>query len=229
MTEVEQKIKDYFLNYEPIWCAISQSTTAKLSKHLVTTHYKKNDIIYREGTFPRGLYIIKSGIAKLHFINADGKEQIVYMLNKNEMYGYRSLFTESPSLFYITAITNCEIDVIDKDNFLKTIRESQDLNAYFMKILALEFRVLFNKFTFFTLRPITEKIALSLLILAHKFSDTNPKTIKFPKGEIACYAGTILETLSRQLKHLTKIGAIKNNGRIITIENETLLFEIANL
>ncbi len=229
MTEVEQKIRDYFLDYEPIWRAISQSTTAKLRGHLVTTHYKKNDIIYREGTFPRGLYIIKSGIAKLHYINADGKEQIVYMLNMNEMYGYRSLFTELSSLFYITAVTNCEIEVIDKDNFLQKIRESQDLNAYFLKILALEFRVLFHKFTFFTLRPTPEKIALSLLILAYKFSDTNPKTIKFSKGEIASYAGTILETLSRQLKHLAEIGAIKNSGRIITIENETLLFEIANL
>ena len=69
MTESGKEIEKYIFTYDSIWNSISPSTSNKLRDRLTVTTFKKNEILYREGIFPRGLYILKSGIAKLQFVN----------------------------------------------------------------------------------------------------------------------------------------------------------------
>lgn len=231
MTENNNEIKNYYLNQESIWNFISVETANKLRLHSSIVHFKKNEILYSEGNYPKGLYIIKEGIAKLQYLNNEGKEQIIYLLGKNEMYGYRSLILNHVSYINVTAITNCEIEIIEKTTFLNLLEDSKELNTYLMRVFARETIILFHKISFFTQRPITERIALTLLILAYKFNnpEIEKKQLDFPKSDIANYAGTILETFSRQLKILKTKGIIKTIKSRIIIENEAQLIEIANL
>lgn len=231
MTENYTEIKNYYLNQESIWNFISVETTEKLREHSSIVHYKKNEILYSEGNFPKGLYIIKEGVAKLQYLNNDGKEQIIYLLGKNEMYGYRSLILNHESYINVTAITNCDVEIIEKTTFLNLLEASKELNTYLLRVFARETIILFHKISFFTQRPIVERIALTLLILAYKFStpETEKKQIDFPKTDIANFAGTILETFSRQLKKLRTMGIVKTIKSRIIIENEAQLIEIANI
>lgn len=231
MTNTSNEIKNYYLNQASIWASISAETAAKLREHVTTSRYKKNDILYNEGFFPKGLYIVKSGIAKLQYINNEGKQQIIYILKENEMYGYRSLVLNNHSYINVTAITDCEIEIIEKNSFLNLLEESKELNNYLMKIFAKETIILFHKISFFTQKPTNERIALTLLILAYKFNKFNngKKCIEFPKREIANFAGTILETCSRQLKILKDNAVINTVKKQIIIENEIELLKLANL
>lgn len=231
MTESEKEIEKYIFTYASIWNSISSSTLNKLRERLTLSSFKKGDILYREGIFPRGLYIIKSGIAKLQFVNSDGQEQILHMIKENEMFGYRSLISKAPSFVYITAVTDCEIELIDKDVFLLTLQNSKDLNSYIMNLFSKELSVFYYKMTYFTLRPVNERIALTLLILAYKFQAPNSteKSISFSKSDIASFAGTIIETLSRQLRILIENEIIQTDGRKIIITDVKKLIHIANL
>lgn len=204
MIQIAEELKNYFFNHDSLWDSVPNDIIKKLREHITTAHFKKNEMLYREGLFPKGLYIVKSGIAKLQYINNDGKEQIIYMLKENEMYGYRSLVANNNSFINITALTDLEIEIIEKNTFLNLLNESKELNTYLMKIFARETVILFHKISFFTQRPTAERIALTILILAYKFNpnDTVNKRISFQKSDIANYAGTILETFSRQLRIL---------------------------
>jgi CRP-like cAMP-binding protein len=231
MTESGKEIEKYIFTYDSIWNSISPSTSNKLRDRLTVTTFKKNEILYREGIFPRGLYILKSGIAKLQFVNSDGQEQIIHMIKEYEMFGYRSLISKAPSFAYITAVTDCEVELVDKDIFLQTLQSSKDLNAYIMNLFSKELSVFYYKMTYFTLRPVNERIALTLLILAYKFQSTSKseKSIVFSKSDIASFAGTIIETLSRQLRILIENNIITTDGRKIIITDLKKLIQLANL
>ncbi len=231
MTEIEKEIANYYLIPELIWDKIPIDTVEKMRENLTVANFKKDEQIYTEGFHPRGLYIVKKGIAKQFLISNEGKEQIIYMLKPGNMFGYRSIVCNNASFLHVTAIQDCEIEIIGKDTFVKYFNESNEIKLFFLNYFGMEFRVLFNKISFFATKPVTERVALTLLILNQKFEIyTNDKNgITFTRTDLACFAGTINETLSRQLTILEKEDIIELRGRAILIKDKERLFKIANI
>ena len=64
--------------------------TAHKSEHV----YKKNDILFREGTYPSGIFFINKGKVKKYKVDRDGKEQIIYLANTAELIGYHAVLSE---------------------------------------------------------------------------------------------------------------------------------------
>jgi CRP-like cAMP-binding protein len=152
-------------------------------------------------------------------------------MTKDEIFGYRPILCNDDSPVFISAIQDCEIEMIDKEVFISKLHQSLELNTLFLHYFGNEFRVLCNKISFFSLKPVNERVALTLLILSQKFSHSGDKNkiMDFSRKEIANYAGTIIETLSRQLKILSEMNAIKIKGRKITLTDTDLLFKKANI
>ena len=231
MTSLEHEVAKYYFKPKPFWDDIPTPVHDELKAHSVTTGIKKGGVVYTEGTYPKGLYILTKGIAKLYTLNHLGQEQIIYMLGKNEMFGYRSIACNNNSIIYITAIEDCEIELIDRDTFVTQLFSSTELNKVFMNYFGEEFRILYQKISVFGLKPVTERFALTLLILNQKFNayTEGPQIVRFMKKDIANYAGMAIETLSRQLNHLRALGAVENRGGNIILKDLDVLFKIANI
>ncbi len=230
MESKRAEIARYFFKQDAFWENIPQPVYDALKAHSTITKVKKGEMIYSEGTYPKGLYIIAKGIAKLYVMNNMGKEQIIYMLSKNEMFGYRSIVCNNNSVIFITAITECEIELIDREVFLYHLFNSIELNKVFMNYFGEEFRILYNKISFFSLKPVEERVALTLLVLDQKFNDhSNEHTLSISRTDLANYAGITIETFSRQLRKLKDRKAVITNGRKITLINFEALFKIANI
>lgn len=76
-----------------------------------------------------------------------------------------------------------------------------------------------------------ERVALTLLALNQKFNEPGKKSkgVYFSRKDVANCSGTIIETLSRQLKILSKEKIVKVDGRNIFILDKERLFKIANI
>lgn len=230
MNKIEIEIAKYFFSSNDFWDHMPLSVYKSLKADSTTVKYKKNEIMYREGNYPKGLYIIKKGLAKLSIVNSDGREQIIYLLQKNDFYGYRSLINQSSTIFFITALEDCEVEIINKEIFLTQLHESLVLNKLLLNHIGNEYKVLMHKIAFFTLKPVNERIALTLLVLDLKFKSAKKnKNELISKADIANFAGTIPETLSRQLKILKDQGIIAVAGRKINILKTEQLIEWANI
>lgn len=231
MESKKAEIARYYFKQAAFWDNIPQPVYNAFKAHSTITKVKKGEMIYSEGTYPKGLYIISKGIAKLYVMNNMGKEQIIYMLAKNEMFGYRSIVCNNNSVIFITAITDCEIELIDRETFLYHLFNSTELNKVFMNYFGEEFRILYNKISFFSLKPVEERVALTLLVLDHKINDDEgaEHTLSISRTDLANYAGITIETFSRQLRKLKDLKAIITNGRKITLIDYEILFKMANI
>lgn len=230
MQSIETEIARYYNRPKAFWTQIPKYVQDEFREHAITITVKRNGAIYNEGNYPKGLYILKKGIARMYVMNQLGEEQTIYMMTVNEMFGYRSVLCRDESPVFITAIEDCEIEMISRDVFMTQLNKSIELNTLFLEYFGSEFRVLCNKISFFALKPVEERVALSLLILNQKFRhDSSDRIVRFSRKEIANYAGTIAETLSRQLKALLDIGAISIKGRTIMLTDTRLLYNRANI
>lgn len=231
MENRKAEISKYYFKPVSFWDNIPPAVSEIFKAHSTVTKVKKGDLIYSEGTYPKGLYIISKGIAKLYVMNNMGKEQIIYILAKNEMFGYRSIVCNNNSVIFIAAMEDCEVELIDREIFLQQLFSSTELNKLFMNYFGEEFRILYNKISFFSLKPVNERIALTLLVLNQKINSYEKKenSLNISRTDLANYAGVTLETFSRQLRVLKDKKAVTTKGRKIILMNMDLLFTIANI
>lgn len=227
----QAELHKYFFRPPPFWERLPEAVWAEIKATIRPQAYAKKTLIYSEGIHPRGLYIMRKGRAKVFIIDSEGVEQIIYFLGKDEVFGHRSIVCDEPSPVFVEAIDDCAVDCIPRHDFERFLRESPELNAAFLYNLGHEFRVFVNKISWFAQKPVSERVALALLVLHEKFNE-HPHyvmVLNFTREDLASYIGTATESLIRQLKILKEARAIIIRGRKIIIEETDLLWERARM
>lgn len=227
----QAELRKYFFKPPLFWESLPPAVWNELNDLSRPQVFAKKTLIYSEGAYPRGLYIIRKGRVKVYIINNEGAEQIIYFLGKDEVFGHRSIVCDEPSPVFIETMDDCTVDCIPRQHFERLLRESPELNAAFLYYLGHEFRIFVNKISVFAQKPVAERVALALLVLNEKFNE-HPHyvmVLNFSRDDLASYIGTATENLIRQLKLLKEARAIMIRGRKIIIEETDLLWERARL
>ncbi len=227
----QTELRKYFFKPYPFWEALPTDVWEEMRTLSIEQTYPKKTLIYSEGSSPRSLYLIRKGRVKVFIINNEGAEQIIYFLGKDEVFGHRSIVCDEPSPVFVQAIDNCTLDCIPRYHFEDFLRKSPELNASFLYYLGHEFRVFVNKISVFAQKPVSERVALALLVLNEKFNDPprGVMVLHFTREDLASYIGTATESFIRQLKSLKEAGAISIKGRKIFLEDPDLLLERARI
>lgn len=230
---MKSELENYYFKPDSLWKSVPKTVHDQLKSGSTVSRSKKGDMIYSEGAFPKGLYIINKGSAKLFVINNDGREQIIFILSENELFGHRPILGNDHSPVFVSALEDCEIEMIGKDIFLSCINKYHKLSSLFLHYYGNEFRILCNRTSFFTLKTVTQRVSLVLLILNEKFKDrTQNNWIGFAPvshKEMANYSGVAFETFSRELRKLREKGIIHIKGWNIKIINLESLMRMADI
>src|SRR5215831_4135304 len=97
-----------------------------LKDHIVKS-YKKGEIIIFQGEAPRASYVIKKGVIKIYNLSAGGDEKPVGFQTENEIFPSPWTFYRAPSaLYYYEALTDLELYLIPRDEFLEFIKKNPD-------------------------------------------------------------------------------------------------------
>lgn len=190
-------------------------------KRLVRREYKKGATVFKEGSFSKGVYIVRKGKVKVYQTSPDGKQAIVYFYSKGEYFGYRPLLSDEPNPVSAVAVDNCVISFLSRDVFLSLLEDSETFARQMLINLSREFSVWINKLTVFSQYGVRERVALSLLILGRVYMGTqssqNKMTLTISREDLAGFVGTAKETLVRMLRHFKDEKIISSKGSKIVI------------
>lgn len=199
-------------------------TIQKIYSKYRTTKYKKGDIILMQNIVPDSAYAIKNGIIRVYTTtSAECDERSISFVTKNEVFPICWLFSKTEAtLFYYIAHTDCELYVIDKDNFLKDIVESPSasyalldhtINDYVTKALqitALEqpraIDKILHTFNYFSLRYGRQLI-----------QDVVRITIPLTQKDIASFCGMARETVATELSKVRNKNIISSKNKFYTV------------
>lgn len=194
--------------------------------------FKKNDTIFREGSYPSGIFYIVRGKVKKYKVDNDGKEQIVYIANTGQLIGYHAILSEDRYPDSATAIEECTVTFIPKEDFLKALDYSPVLNNRLLKTLSHEFAVLANSLTMFAQKTVRERLALQLIVIREKYKtndvDDLPIEINISREDLASFVGTARENVVRVLAQFKEDNILETKGRKIIIKDVDKLIAIAN-
>lgn len=233
MQSIDFPFDKFNFNSSSILEGLPESDLALLNKNMVTHTYRKGESLFREGSYPTGIYYIKKGKVKKYKTDNDGSEQIFYIYKKGEVLGYHALISEEKYVDTASTLEESTISFIPKDDFLLAVQTSSVLSNRLLKVMSHEFGVLVNSLTVFAQKTVRERLALSLLILRDKYKkenqDDKPVELDLSRDDLSKFVGTARETLVRLLHDFKEDGLIETNGRKIILKKPLELSKIANL
>jgi CRP-like cAMP-binding protein len=191
---------------------------------LTRKEYLKGEILFKEKSYSKGIYILRKGKIKIYQTNHDGKQSIVYIYKKGDYFGYRPLLAEEPNPVTAMALDNCVVSFITKEVFLKVLSKSPSK----------EFSVWINKMTIFSQYGVKERVALSLLILNQVYNrsedETKSAVITINRDDFSGFVGTAKETLVRMLRFFKDEKIIETKGtKIIILKYQALLNTVSEM
>jgi len=192
-----------------------------LVSHQSDQEYHKGEVIFREGTVPAGIFIVKKGKVKKYKTDRIGKEQIIYVANEGELIGYHAVLSGERYPDSAAALETTLLSFIPGEDFMEILNRSPNFTHRLLKALSHEFTVLTNSISVFAQRTATERLAIALIVLREKFKDVNAEKkdtdLNISRADLANMAGIAQENVIRLLKEFKDEGILSTEGRKIRI------------
>lgn len=170
--------------------------------------FKRNQIIYHEGDFPKNLYFVKSGIVGLFHISEEGKETFLRVFGKDEIFGHRSYFAEEPYHASSVALTPVTLAVISAEECNRICNDHPSLIKNIASTMAKDLGKAELRMAGLLDKTAHKRISESLVYLKLKHPD-----YVWTRKEIGEYSGSTFETVARVMTILEKKGLIEKSGR----------------
>ena len=217
---------------ESIMTGLSETDLQLLTAHKTEKVYRRGEIIYREGAYPAGIFFITKGKVKKYKVDKTGKEQIIQVITTGNLMGYHAVLSENRYPISASALEESLVAFIAKEDFLKALQQSEELNKKLLKTLSTEFAVFANSVSLFMKNSVRERLA-SRLILLHEIyradqEEGAPVEINMSRDDLANIVGAARENIVKELTELKESGIIKTKGRKITLKDINRLISISN-
>ena len=97
-------------------------------------HYKRGDVLYREGNRISGFYCIHKGIIKVFKTGFDGKEQIIRFAKPGEIIAYRSVLSNEPACTSAKVIEDCQVCFIPTEILITLIKSNPSFSLELLRL-----------------------------------------------------------------------------------------------
>ncbi len=189
---------------------------SKVNGGRTISNYRRNQIVYAQGDPADCVFYIQSGKVKKIVISEQGKEAVVGLFGTDDFFGEGCLGGETLRLATASAMTECVIVRLPKENIVRVIHEEPAFAELFIAhLLHRNSRVeedlvdqLFNSSE--------KRLARTLLLLANfgKEGEPEPVLAKISQETLAEMIGTTRSRVSVFMNKFRELGLIEYNGRI---------------
>lgn len=195
-------------------------------------HYRKGEMIFKEGEKPVGLISLSSGKVKVFKEGVGGREQILRMVRPSGLLGYRSLFAGMNYSASAITLEDSTICIIEKDAFLGLIKNSPTLSLSIIKMMSNELGFSNSRTVSLTQKHIRGRLAESLIVLRDTYGfESDGMTIKayLSREDIANLSNMTTSNAIRTLSTFATEEVISIDGRKIKILDPNRLERISEL
>ncbi len=193
--------------------------------------FKKKDVIYNEGSYPNGVYLVLKGKVKTFKTNDQGKEFITSLYKEGDFFSYADLLEGATYTESAAALEDTEVTVIPKDDFYSLIYKNSEVAKRFIKLLANDLIEKEGQLLKLAYNSVRKRVAESLIQLVKRYSD-QPGNASFQmaisREDVANMSGTSTETAIRTLSDFKEEKLVEIKGSTITILDPEKLERLKN-
>ncbi len=208
----------------PYFSSLSPERLEALAGHAICRQFATGEMLIVQGEPSSGLWIIETGHVKVFRLNADGREYIMRLPGPGESFNDIPALDNGPNAASVVALSDTTAWSLPAPVLEAELRTNPHLAMDVIHLLTHRVRVLVQQVEDLALCSVTARLARFLLERMDTDSLNHPA---ITRATIAAFLATTPETVSRGLRTLEKIGAIRFDRHEIIIERDDLLRSVA--
>jgi len=181
--------------------------------------------IFAKGDPGTGLMGVLAGTVKISVPSADGRDIVLNIIREGEIFGEIALLDGCPRTADASAMTDCELMVIERRDFIPFLSSHPELMMKIIEILCARLRRTSEQVQELTFLDLPASLAKALLRLIDEAESTRKVTIT--QREISQIIGRSRESTNKQLRAWAKEGLIRLERGAITVLQRERLAEVA--
>ncbi|HEX2241011.1 MAG TPA: Crp/Fnr family transcriptional regulator [Actinomycetota bacterium] len=214
----------------PILSALSDDARTTLLSTGVERRWRRGSVLFLTGDSPERLYLVGDGIVKLARRNSDGRELIISLAAAGELVGELAAFETLPHDVDAIAATPVRALSLDAQCFRRVMAREPAALRGFVADLGRRYRALAACVHERGTATVPARLASRLLEMALLFGRADDDALEFEiplrQTDIASFAGTSRESVSKTLKRFEAQGLVRCRGRTLRIVRPAALEKI---
>ena len=210
-----------FLKSIPYLNGLGGEQIAGLAKEVIELSFTKGQVIFLEGEPCRGLYVVRSGQARLFKASPEGREQVLLIARPGEAFNIVPVFDGGDNPSSASALSSSIVYLIPKEALLSLVADCPAA-LLFLKLMAGRLRHLTSVVEGLSFRSVVGRLAKLLLDMA--VTEDGPAPVRqLTQDEMASVVGSVRDVIGRALKRMQTAGAIRiERNRILVISPDVL-------
>ena len=217
--------------HKSVFCAVKDPLLSEIDYPRQLKYLKKGETLFSEGRYPKGVYCLYSGKMKVHFMDDNGKEQIVRLTKEGDVIGYRSLIAGERYAASATAIEPVSCCFFPEETLNKIMAEHPEVMRNMMKTLATDLHRAERQVLEMAYHGSKTRLAGVLITLIESYGtdETGILNVTLTRREMGALAGIATETAIRLLIDFQKENYVEFVGRKLRIVNQKELTSLSKV
>ena len=215
-----------------LWELLSSEEQDFLMDNIKITCPHRNETIYKANEHPRYLMCLLEGKVKIHMDGVGGRDQIIRLINRKGIFGFRAAFADEKYINAASAFEDSVICMIPINIIKKLIAGNTSLAVYFIKQLSTMLGVADMRTVNLTQKHIRARLAESLLSIKEKYGvakDESTLNISMSREDLANLSNMTTSNAIRTLSSFAQEKIIAIDGKKIKIVDYEKLHNISEM
>jgi CRP-like cAMP-binding protein len=216
-----------FLRHHPLFREFSSSVIEEFASHMRRRAVSRGTTIFSKGEAGTGLFGVIGGAVKISVLSAEGKELVINIIQPGEIFGEIALLDGGPRTANATAVSDCQLFVLERRDFIPLLQRQPDIAVKFIEILCRRLRRTSGQLEDAIFLDLPSRLAKTLLQLGHAAGKPDAaRRLAITQRDIGQMIGVSRESINKQLRDWAERGWIRLERGAITILKPNLLAEV---
>jgi CRP/FNR family cyclic AMP-dependent transcriptional regulator len=209
-TKQQARDKLSLLRSHPLFRDLAPAVIEHLGSYMKTRRVARGTTIFAKGDPGTGLMGVLAGAVKVSVASADGKDIVLNVFREGDIFGEIALLDGRPRTADAAAMSDCELIVIERRDFVPFLSSQPDVMLKFIEILCSRLRRTSEQVQDITFLNLPTRLAKTLLQLtAGVQGAATPSKATITQREISQMIGMSRESTNKQLRAWAKRGWIR--------------------
>jgi CRP-like cAMP-binding protein len=198
-----------------------------LGSYMQRRKLARGSTIFEKDDPGTGMMGILSGSVKISVPSADGRDIVLNIMHEGDIFGEIALLDGHPRTADAIAMTDCELMVIERRDFIPFLRSQPELAIEIIKMLCSRLRRTTDQVQDLSFLNLPTRLAKALLRLSDPQASHPSRKIAITQREISQIIGRSRESTNKQLSVWAKRGWIRLQRGAVTVLSRDKIAQVA--
>ena len=192
--------KHAILRGHPLFGHLGAEAIDRLASYSHSKSVSAGTTIFARGDPGNSLFAVCAGTVRISNRSTEGKDAVFNLINPGEIFGEIALLDGNPRTADALAVTNCDLMIIDRRDFIPMVTNSPEIALKLIEVLCARLRRTSEQVEDVIFLDLPTRLAKTLLWLSKDATPAGGRRISITQREIGQIIGMSRESTNKQLR-----------------------------